>query len=111
MSWLKEVIVDVAATILIVIGVFVSQPILNGIIIGYTVLLLITKVIVLFGDSFLNMMNKTTTGAPQWFTHMLYATNTVILLLFHWWYAGAGWAIIWIVSYLTQRKIDKRKGK
>lgn len=109
MSWLKEVIVDIAATILIIIGVFISQPILTGIILGYTGILLVTKLIVYFGDSFLNMMNKSQTNAPDWFTHLLYAINTGVLLTFRWWYAGAGWAVIWVISYLTQRKLNKRQ--
>lgn len=111
MSWLKEVIVDIAATVLIIIAVFINQTILTGIILGYTGLLLITKLLVLFGDDFLNMMNRAKTNAPHWFTHMLYAVNTVVLLVFKWWYAGVGWAIIWIVSYFTQRKLDQRSGK
>jgi hypothetical protein len=61
------------------------------------------------GDEFLNMMNKAQTDAPKWFTHLLYAVNTVILLFFNWWYAGTGWAIIWMLSFLTQRKLDKKK--
>lgn len=109
MPWLKDVIVDIVVTIVIIIGVFYSEPILTGIIVGYTGLLLLIKFLVLMGDEFLNMMNKAQTDAPKWFTHLLYATNTVILLFFHWWYAGAGWAIIWMLSFLTQRKLDKRK--
>ena len=111
MSWLKEVIVDITATILIIIAVFISQPILTGIILGYTALLLITKSLVLFGEGFLNMMNRAKTNAPRWFTHMLYAINTGVLLVSKWWYAGAGWAVIWLLSYLTQRKLDHRKGR
>jgi len=108
MTWLKEVVVDIVATILIIIAVFINQPVLTGIILGYTGLLLITKLIVYFGDSFLNMMNKSKTSAPDWFSHMLYAINTGMLFIFNWWYAGAGWVIIWGLSYLTQRKVDQR---
>jgi hypothetical protein len=109
MSWLKEVIVDIAATVLIIIAVLIEEPILTGIVLGYTGLLLLIKFLVLVGDEFLNMMNKTNTDAPKWFAHLLYAINTVVLLFFNWWYAGTGWAIIWILSFLTQRKLDKRK--
>jgi len=108
MSWIKEVVVDIIATILIIIAVFVNHPILTGIIVGYTALLLVTKLIAYSGDSVLNMMNKSKTNAPNWFSHMLYAINTGVLLTFKWWYAGAGWAFIWGISYLTQRKIDQR---
>lgn len=109
MPWLKDVIVDIVVTIVIIIGAIISEPVLTAVIVGYTGLLLLIKFFVLVGDEFLNMMNKAQNSAPKWFTHLLYAANTVILLSFHWWYAGTGWAIIWMLSFLTQRKLDKKK--
>ncbi len=109
MSWLKDVLVDLAATVLIIAAVLTSHTILSGIVWGYTVLLLFVKLFVLFGDSFSNMINKAKTGAPDWFTHLLYALNTGLLLSFQWWYAGACWATIWLSSYLTQRKLDRQE--
>ncbi len=106
MTWLKEVVVDIATTILIIIAVFIHSPILNGIIMGYTLLMLIIKLIAYFGDSVTSLMGKTQTAAPEWFSHLLYAINTGTLLLFGWWYTGAAWGLIWIISYLTQRKLD-----
>lgn len=107
MSWLKDVVVDIATTILIIIAVFVHLPILNGIIIGYSILMLIIKLVAYFGDSFTTLMGKSQTAAPEWFSHLLYAINTGTLLLFEWWYTGAAWAFIWLVSYLTQRKLNQ----
>lgn len=109
MSWFKDVIVDIAACILIIIAVLVEHPILNGLVWGYTGLLLLVKSLVFAGDDFLNLMNKAKTEAPEWFSHLLYAINTVALLLFQWWYAGIGWGLIWLFSFLTQRKIAKQK--
>ncbi|MEL7834648.1 hypothetical protein [Fodinibius sp. Rm-B-1B1-1] len=108
MSWLKDVIVDLLATGVIVAAVLTSNTILSGLVWGYTGLLLFTKLLVYFGDGFMNMMNKTQTSAPDWFTHLLYAINTATLLGFQWWYAGVGWAIIWMISFLTQRKLDQK---
>lgn len=108
MSWLKDVIVDIAATAVIIATVLTSNSILAGIVWGYTGLLLLAKLIPLVGDGFQYMMKKSKTDAPEWFSHLLYATNTGLLLYFQWWYAGAGWAIIWVLSYITQRKLDAR---
>ncbi len=109
MSWLKDVLVDLAATALIIAAILTSHSILSGIVWGYTVLLLFVKLLVLMGDSFSNMINKAKTKAPDWFTHLLYALNTGLLLSFQWWYAGACWAVIWLSSYLTQRKLDRQE--
>lgn len=108
MSWLKDVIVDILATTAIIVAVLSSNVFLNGLVWGYTGLLLFVKLLVYFGDGFMNMMNKAKTSAPDWFTHLLYAMNTGLLLYFQWWYAGAGWGIIWLISYLTQQKIDQQ---
>lgn len=108
MAWLKDVIVDILATIAIIAAVLTANSFLKGLIWGYTGLLLFVKLLVYFGDGFLNMMNKTKSPAPDWFTHLLYAINTGVLLYFQWWYAGAGWAIIWLISYFTQRTLDEK---
>lgn len=110
MSWLKDVIVDIGATILIIVAVLTSNTILTGIVWGYTGLLLFVKFIALAGEGFLNLMDKSQTKAPEWFSHLLYAVNTGVLLYFQWWYIGAGWAIIWGLSYLIQRKLSQEAG-
>lgn len=109
MHWLKDSIVDILVTIFIVIAVFLEAPILSGIIIGYTLVLLIAKGVILIGDDTLNLLNKTKTEAPVWLSHLLYGMNTVVLLYSGWWYTGAGWAVIWALSYMAQRKLDRRK--
>jgi len=106
MSWLKDVIVDIAATIVIIATVLTGNSIFGGIVWGYTGILLLAKLIPLLGDGFQYMMKKSKTDAPEWFSHLLYAANTGFLLYFQWWYAGAGWGVIWLLSYLTQRKLD-----
>ena len=108
MSWLKDVIVDIAATVLIIITALTSSTVLGFIVWGYTGLLLFVKLLVLVGDDFLNLVNKSKTEAPEWFSHLLYATNTGVLLYFQWWYAGAGWALIWMLSYFTKRKLTQK---
>ena len=106
MSWLKDVIVDIAATVVIIVTVLTGNSIFGGIVWGYTGLLLLAKLIPLLGDGFQYMMKKSKTDAPEWFSHLLYAANTGFLLYFQWWYAGTGWVVIWLLSYLTQRKLD-----
>lgn len=108
MSWLKDVILDISATVLIIAAVLINNGIVTGIVWGYTGLLLLVKVLVLVGDDFLNIVNKSKSEAPQWFTHLLYAINTGAFLYFEWWYAGACWLLIWISSYLAQRKLNKK---
>lgn len=106
MSWLKDVIVDILATCAIIAAVLTSNFFLKGLVWGYTGLLVFVKLLVYFGDGFMNMMNKAKTSAPDWFTHLLYATNAGVLLYSEWWYLSACWILIWGISYLTQRRLD-----
>lgn len=107
MDWLKEVVVDIITCLLIIIAVLINNSILNGIVIAYTALMLLIKVLVYFGGDTLNLMKKTQTSAPPWFPHLLYGINTGILFAYQWWYIAMAWALIWLFSYLIQRKLEK----
>lgn len=111
MNWLREVIVDIAVTIFIIASVLLADPWMKYIIWAYTAIMLLTKGIVLSSDNFMQIVKKSKNSAPEWFAHLLYGTNTFVLLYFTWWYAAAGWALIWFFSFLTQRKLKQRKGK
>lgn len=111
MNWIKDIILDVLVTIFIVTAVFISDPWMTWIIWVYTGIMLITKTVVLFADSFLRLADKAKTSAPNWVSHLLYAINTVALLSFQWWYTGIAWALIWGFSYGAQRKLAKRRGR
>jgi uncharacterized membrane protein YecN with MAPEG domain len=106
MNWIKDVLTDIIVTIVIVIAVFFPQNILTGIILGYSILMLIAKLVVYFGDFQLQMMRKVQNDAPEWFSHVLYAINVIALLASQWWYTGSIWIAIWIMSWLTQHEIN-----
>ena len=108
MTWLKDVIVDIVATLLIIITVLSNQYFLNVIVWGYTGILLAVKLVVVVADNFMNLINKAKNEAPVWFGHLLYGINTIILLSFQWWYTGIAWGLIWILSYLAQQKIKAK---
>lgn len=110
MSWIKEVLVDIAVTLFIIAAVLLADPWMKYIVWAYTGIMLLTKTIVMSSDNFMQIVNKSKTNAPDWFAHLMYALNTLVLLYFSWWYASAGWALIWLFSYLTQRKLQARKG-
>ena len=105
MSWLKDVVVDIIVTAAIVTAVVVNEPILSGFIIGYTILMLIVKITAYWGGSFSGLANKSRSEAPAWFSHLLYAIDTGTLLTFGWWLTATGWALIWLLSFLSHRKM------
>jgi len=111
MNWLKDVLVDIAVTIFIIVAVLLSDQWMKWIIWIYTGIMLLTKSLVLTGDNLLMLVKKAKNDVPEWLPHLLYATNTIVLLYFTWWYAATGWALIWVFSIIAQRKIDARKGR
>lgn len=108
MSWLKEVIVDIAVSVFIVASALYGLLWMQWIVWIYTGIMLLTKGIVLMGDNVLQLMSKTRTNAPEWFSHLLYAINTGVLFYIGWWYAATGWALIWLFSFLAQRRLKKQ---
>lgn len=110
MYWIKEVFVDVVVSVFIIVAVLLEFPWMRWIITGYTLLLLLAKIIVLVGDSTLQLIRKTKTNAPDWFSHLLYALNTVVLLYAQWWYLAGAWILIWLLSLRAQQKLKARTG-
>lgn len=111
MGWIKDVLVDLIVTLFIIAAVFLDVSWMRWVVSGYTAVLLLAKVIVLAGDDALQLIRKTKTDAPDWFNHLLYAVNTIILLYAQWWYIAGGWMLIWLLSYLSQRKLQAKTGQ
>lgn len=109
MKWIREVIVDIAVTIAIILAVFLPYHWLHIAVEIYTPLMLLLKLIVYFTGGFNQLVRKTQTHAPFWFMNLLYAINVIVLLSSHWWLTGAEWAAIWLLSYFTYVKTQKAK--
>ncbi len=108
MGWIKDIITDIIVTSTIIIAVFWEHEVLTGVVLGYSVLMLVAKIIVYFGDQHLRMLKKVKSDAPKWISHLLYGLNVAFLVYFKWWYTGGTWVLIWVVSWASQRKLDKK---
>lgn len=103
MNWIKNVILDIAVTGVITIWVFTGPEWAYWVILIYTPLLLLlklttvssglSKVAALAGDA-----------TPNWFYHLIYAANLILLLVGEWWVVAGGWAIIWVLSVVQESK-------
>ena len=103
MNWLSEVIVDIMVTMFIAVSIWLGDIWMWWVIAVYSGLLLIAKGVVLTGDGFLSRTQKSQ-HAPDWFLHILYGVNLVLLAIAGWWYLLAAWILIWLFSFLSQRK-------
>ena len=104
MGWLKNVLIDLAVTLLVLVAVVTGAAWAKWIVVIYTPLMLIMKVVALVGGSFLSKLQTTPDEVPRWFYHLLYGVNTGLLLGYGWWWVGGQWGVIWFLSIAIDRR-------
>lgn len=105
MGWIREVIVDLIVNLVIVAAIWIDNDWFYGLILGYTLIMVLAKAAILFSDASQQLLSKAKSSAPDWFYRLSYLANMLILLYLGWWYAAAGWILIWIISEWSQQKM------
>jgi hypothetical protein len=104
MIWIKSTLVDIAVTACIVVAVFVGEEWARWVIWIYTPFILLLKVGALFATPVVKKGAKKQEEAPEWFYHVLYAANVVLLAVAEWRWLAAGWVAIWVASSVAARR-------
>jgi hypothetical protein len=102
MTWIKNAIIDVAITAVIVAYALTMATWSWWIIAIYTPLMVLLKVFALSGAA--SSVQRKADDVPSWFYHVLYAANVLLLLYASFLYAAIGWAAIWILSTIVESK-------
>lgn len=102
MRWLKNVVVDIAATILVVFTVVSALEWAYWLLAVYTGFMVIVKIIGLLGPAVKS--KKTDETPPDWFYHVLYAVNVIVLAYGKYWLLAGGWGLIWVLSIVYKRR-------
>ncbi len=97
MKWLKKEILDIVITIVIVVTLFFKTQILKIFLFIYTPIMLIGRILALSG---MNIQKKAGAKVPDWFLHVLYFINVMVLAVNRWWVLAALWLIIWILAFI-----------
>ncbi len=112
MPWLKSVILDIVCTVLIAVAVTVSADWVGGVrifILIYTPLMLILKLAALGVKPgtlrAAGAKKRLDNAAPSMFFHVLYGANVLLLALGRWWIMAAAWAVIWVLSFVYDRRM------
>lgn len=110
MRILKGALFDILVTLAILAAVFFPVKGLEWFVVGYTPLLLILKIIDFAGGGVSGLMIKRKKDeTPAWVYHVLYGLNVVVLMYSQWFITGGQWAVIWLLSWLTAQKMQKKK--
>lgn len=104
MGWLKHVVIDLAITVVIIIATTTGLIWAQWVVWIYTPFMLLLKIGALSGNGKGPASN---TDVPEWFFHLLYGINVAVLFFFHWWYPAAGWAGIWVLSFIAAQRAKK----
>ena len=104
MKWLKNILLDVLITLLILIAVVGDISWLLVIIIVYSALILLLRVAVLFNTDMMHTVYRRMYDTPSWPLHLLYAANVLILGIGGRLLVAGLWALIWLFSWLGERK-------
>ncbi len=113
MAWLKNALVDLLVTAVIIIYVITNASWGYWVIVIYTPLILLLKVGAIAGGAG-KVVRKTgkkkeSDTAPNWFFHLLYGANFALLLYANWWIMAGGWAVIWILSAVQEARSSTKK--
>jgi len=107
MAWIKNAIIDIAVTAIIVVYALTTATWGWWIIAIYTPLMLLLKVLAMSGAA--AAVQRKADDVPGWFYHLLYGVNVLMLLYASFTNAAIGWAAIWILSAIVESK--NRPGK
>lgn len=113
MSWLKNVVLDIAVAIIALVFVLTGQTWAWWVIVIYTPLMLLMKVGAVFAASSVKPMTgekKKTTNAPDLFFHVIYAVMVGLFVWNQWWLMAAAWALIWLASFVYLQRARPARG-
>lgn len=108
MRWLKQTLLDLAVTLAILLHALAGIPGLEMPLLIYTLLVLAMKFIALWNFRLQRLLKKKSGAAPEWFYHLLYALNVIVLGAARQWALGLLWLGVWAISWLTTRKLQGR---
>lgn len=107
MSWLKNILIDLTVTILVVLATVFGQMWAGWIVVVYTPVMLVLKFGAFFSGSFLNQFRRSEKDVPSWAYHVLYAINIILLGTFQWWVTALQWVLIWGLSVGSEMKMRR----
>ena len=116
---LKHALIDLLVTLFILAAVLTQAAWMWWVVIVYTSLMLILKLVDYSGAGFSSFKKTGQADVPNWPFHLLYGANVLILTYFAWYITAGLWALIWLLSWLKirqkrqreQEHIDRAKAK
>jgi len=107
---LKSMILDIIVMVALFITVIFQIPWLEVLLLGYTSLMLIVRVIVYFNETILRNMYRRMDELPSWPINFIYAIDVLIASAGGLFLIAAMWGAIWLLAFLSEKKGRKFSG-
>jgi hypothetical protein len=104
MAWIKNVLLDLLVLVVAFVGALFDLTWAWWVLAIYTPLMLVLKVLALAGGTVLAQVGAGVDQPPTIFFHIVYGLIVLLMLYATWWLLAAGWAAIWAVSVMADRK-------
>lgn len=104
MQWLKQIIVDLLAIVIIALAVFYDASYLSYVVYVYTALLVVARLFALFSDNFNAITKKNVSEAPLWVYHLIYGITVLLLGIGGWFITAVGWIFIWVAASIVHKR-------
>lgn len=106
MKWLKNVVIDIAVTLVALAYAFWEPDWAKWVLMIYTPLMVFVKGIAMANPMMASMASKQRDEVPFWFHHVLYATCVLSLLTVQWYLMAGLWIAIWLMSIVTDTRVN-----
>ena len=104
MQWLKQIVIDLLAIVVIALAVFYDSSYLEYVVYIYTGLMVIARLFSLLSENFSAITQKKMADTPVWVYHLIYLINVGILISGGWYYTTIGWIFIWIAATIAHNR-------
>lgn len=109
MRWIKDVLVDIAVTVVLLVATVGEVQGARWAITIYTPFILFLQFVQYVQRHSLSKFKPKGTTAPDYAYHVLYGANVLIAAYDRWWWVAGCWAAVWVLSTLTAKdKADKK---
>ncbi len=106
MGWIKETIIDLVITVVIVYYAATGAVWAQWVLYIYTPLLLALKALAAGSGGVRQIAaSRSKGGVPPWFYHAIYAVSLGALVLAQAWMLAVGWLLIWALSAAAQMRV------
>jgi hypothetical protein len=105
MRWIQSILLDLLVLVVAIVAVVTEASWSWWVLMIYTPLMIALKVLGFFAGPVVRQ-SRGTDSPPELVFHLLYAAMVVLMIIGGRWLLVVGWLVIWLLSFLTDRRLS-----